>query len=66
MRRRDLWETVQEKAALGQCIVLTERTLVGVDVFMWFGNADDGEFIWYSLPGTSEIPPQVASMIMGA
>ena len=57
MRRCDLWRTVQENAALGQCIVLTERTSVGVEVFMWFGNADDGGFIWYSLPGAREIPP---------
>ena len=66
MKRRDLWTTAQQNAALGQSFVLTHTTPAGVELFLWFGEADDGGFIWYSLPGTKEIPPEVASAIMGA
>jgi len=66
MKRRDLWKLAQENAALGHSFVLTHTTTAGLEVFMWIGNAKDGGFIWYSLPGAKEMPPEVASTIMGA
>lgn len=66
MKRRDIWRLAQENAALGQSFVLTHTTPAGIEAFLWFGNADDGGFIWYSMPGAKQMPEEVASSILGA
>ena len=66
MRRRGLWQTALQNAALGQSFVLTQMTPAGVDLFVWIGDAEDGGFVWYSLPGAKKVPREVAAVIAGA
>lgn len=66
MKRRDLWTTAQQNAALGQSFVLTHTTPAGIEAFLWFGDANDGGFIWYSMPGAKEMPEEVAVTILEA
>jgi len=66
MKRRDLWKLAQENAALGQSFVMTHTTPAGIEAFLWFGDPNDGGFIWYSMPGAKQMPEEVASSILGA
>jgi len=66
MKRRDLWKLAQENAALGQSFVMTHTTPAGIEAFLWFGDPNDGGFIWYSMPAAKEMPEEVASSILDA
>ena len=66
LKRRDLWALAQENTALGQSFVMTHTTPAGIEAFLWFGDGNDGGFIWYSMPGAKEMPEEVASSILWA
>ena len=65
IKRRNLSETVRQNAVLGQSFVLAHPTPLGMDLFVWIGNAEDGGLVWFSLPGARKIPPEVLTVIDG-
>ena len=66
IKRRNLSATVQQNAVLGRSFVLAHPTPLGMDLFVWIGNAEDGGLVWFSLPGAKKIPPEVLTVIAGA
>ena len=52
LTRRGLWDHVKEHARIGTSFALPDGRYDSADVFVWFGNQQDGGFVWFSIPGT--------------
>ncbi len=59
LKRRHLWRDVDFRMKLGQGFILAHETADGLDFFLWFGQQEDGGFVWYAFPGAHKETPEV-------
>jgi hypothetical protein len=59
LKRRHLWQDVDFRLKLGQGFILAHETASGLDFFLWFGQKEDGGFLWYAFPGAHKETPEV-------
>ncbi len=63
LKTRGLWQTVKDHARIGTSFALPDGRYGGVDVFVWFGQKQDGGFSWFSFPGANMLSPDVKAFI---
>lgn len=59
LTRRGDWAKIERRAVIGQSLAFLDKTHDGVDIFLWFGHAEDGGFVWYAFPGAAKDSPDV-------
>lgn len=59
LNRRELWQDVDFRIQLGQGFIFAHETAIGLDFFLWFGQKEDGGFLWYAFPGAHKETPDV-------
>jgi hypothetical protein len=54
LKRRDFWQDVDFRIQLGQGFAVANETEEGLEIFLWYGQKEEGGFAWYAFPGAHE------------